>query len=183
TQSLSTSTTPTLVQAVSTSNSQGNSVNEYTARLPNATLSGNCVLLAVQSASVQRGGAGSPTVSDDGGNTYNLARANDDGIQVVSVYFAPSVIAGAQKITVTFSGAGSNYVSAVAVEFYNVAAAGALDGTSANTAIYASVTVGSLTTTADNDLIFQFATQETDGSNTTSTQGTSPWSLLTADYF
>jgi len=183
TQPLSTSSTPTLVQAVNTSNSQGNSVNTYTVRLPNATLSGNCVIVAVQSGSQLGSGAGTLTVSDDGGNSYNLAKTNDDGIQTVSIFYAMNVTAGAQIITLSFSRTGSNYVAAVAAECYNVATSAALDGTSAKSAISGSVTAGSLTTTADNDLIFQYATQETDGINTNWAQGASPWALVAADYF
>src|SRR5437764_1342115 len=76
---LSPSTTPTLVQTVSTSSTYGNLVNIYTVRLPNATRSGNCVVLAVRRDS----GSAALTVSDDKGNAYNLGIDNDDGGQDV----------------------------------------------------------------------------------------------------
>src|SRR5262245_12664226 len=73
---------PTLVQAVSTSNTKGNVVSTYTIRLPNATLSGNALIVAVQ----QNSGTGTLSVSDDARNTYRLARSNDNGSQLVSIY-------------------------------------------------------------------------------------------------
>jgi len=145
------------------------------------TLSGNSLVVAVQQGS----GTGTLSISDDKGNAYNLAKANDDGRQTASVYYAANVIAGAQKITLSFAGGGADYVSAVAAEFYNVAAASALDGTAASpaTATGTSVSAGNLTTASDNDLIFQYATQDTDGTNTAWTQGSSPWALLATDFF
>jgi hypothetical protein len=151
--------------------------------LPNATLAGNALIVAVQ----QRSGTGGVAVSDDVGNAYNVGGTNDDGNQhgnqLVSIYYATNIRPGAQTITLSFPKSGANYVSTVAAEFYNVATASALDGTSANSAISTSVTAGTLTTTTDNDLVFQYATQDADGSNTTWTQGTGPWALLAADYF
>src|SRR5438552_1121030 len=176
---LAAGSTPTLVQVVSTSNAKGNFVNSYTVRLPNATLSGNSMVVAVQ----QDSGTGLLSVSDNKGNLYNLAKANNDGSQMVSVYYASNIIAGAQTITLSFSASGANYVSAVAAEFYNVAPASALDGASASSAVSTSVTAGTLTTTADNDLIFQYATEDSDGGNTTWIAGSSPWTMLAADYF
>src|SRR5207237_8928334 len=104
---------PTLVQSVSTSNTRGYAVNSYTVRLPNATLSGNSVIVAVQQGS----GTGALSVSDDKGNTYNLAKINDNLSQIVSIYYATNVLAGAQKITLTFAGAGAKCVAAVPTEF------------------------------------------------------------------
>src|SRR6266446_6733288 len=89
--------TPTLVQALNTSSTQGNVVNSYTIRLPNATLSGNAVIVAVE----QRSGSGALSVSDNRGNAYNRAITNDDAEALVSVYYATNVIAGAQTITLT----------------------------------------------------------------------------------
>ncbi len=143
-------TVPTLVQAVNTSSTAGNVENTYTVRLPNATLSGNSVVLAVQ----QKSGTGALSVSDDKGNTYNLGKTNDDGVQTVSVFYALNVAAGAQKITLSFAG-GANWVAAVAAEFYNVALSSAFDGASATGGVSTLVTAGNLTTTADHDLIFQ----------------------------
>jgi len=154
-------------------------VNSYTIRLPNATLSGNALIVAVN----QNSGTVALSVSDNKGNPYTLAKTNDDTNQKISIYYATNVLAGVQAITLTFSGGGTNWVSAIAAEFYNVAPGAALDGTSAITGNNASVTAGSLTTTLDNDLIFQYAIQDGDGKNTTWSQGSSPWALLAADFF
>src|SRR5262249_30259432 len=103
--------------------------------------------------------------------------------QVVSVYYATNVLPGAQAITLSFAGSGGKNVAAVASEFYNVALAGALDTASSGAGTGTSVSAGTLAATSDYDLIFQYATQDGDGSNTKWTQGASPWALLVADYF
>src|SRR6185295_9033961 len=115
------------------------------------TLSGNALVVAVQ----QDTGTGALSVSDNKGTVYNLAKRNDDASSIVSVYYATNIAPGVQTITLSFSGSGAKWLAAVASEFYNVAPAAALDGTAANSATSASVTAGNLTTTADNDLLFQ----------------------------
>jgi hypothetical protein len=169
---------PTLVQHVSESNTQGNAVSAYIIRLPNTTEGGNCLIVGVNSQF-----SGVPptiTVSDDKGDAYNEIISHSDGIQTVSLFAALSVTRGAQNISVNFSSATSN-VAAVASEFYNVAAANAVDGSSANSGNGASITAGSFLPTTSGDLIYQFAIEDSASSPIGFDQGSNPWALLSAD--
>src|SRR5215475_6161329 len=114
-----TGTLPTFASNhASGSNVQGNQVNSYVLRLPNATLPGNCVIVGFQHNSL----AGvSSSITDDKGNAYTIVAKHDDGRQVLNLAIALNVRSGAQKITISFSDTIPNYVSALASEFYNVA--------------------------------------------------------------
>lgn len=164
---------------VSASNTQGNAVSRYTLRLPNGTQSGNCIIVGFQYGSVPGVTA---LVTDDKGNSYNVPISHDDGSQVVNLSFALNVLGGTQEIIITFSGGMPSYVSALASEFYNIATANALDGSSGNSGTGSSVTAGSFTPTTSGDLIYQFAVQDSSSNRINSwTQGSSPWALLSAD--
>jgi hypothetical protein len=164
---------------VSGSSTQGNAVNQYNLRLPNATMSGNCLIVGFQYSA---GGGVTASVSDDKGDSFSAPISHNDGNQVVNLSYALNVSAGAQKITITFSGGGASYVSALATEFYNIAPANALDGSSGNDGTSASVTAGAFTPANDGDLIYQYAVEDSSSNPINSwTQGTSPWQLLSAD--
>jgi hypothetical protein len=165
---------------VSASNTQGNAVSRYDFRLPNPTLAANCVVVGFQ-YSASAGAAAS--VSDDKGNIYSIPVSRNDTRQVVAIAVALNVTAGAQKISITFSGGAPAFVSAVATEFYNVALLNPLDGTTGNDGTQPSVTAGSLAPATSGDLIYQYAVQDTPGAMpmTSWTQGSNPWSLLSAD--
>jgi chitodextrinase len=170
------SASPTLVQHASGSNTANNFVTSYTISLPDGTQAGNCVVVGVTAESAR-----TITVSDDRSNTYNLGNLTTDtrNSQVAAVFYALNVAAGARTITISFSTSAAG-VGAVVSEFYNVATAGAMDGNSGNFNSGTSVAAGSITTTADNDLIYQFAAIDS-GTATSFTQGASPWILLSAD--
>jgi hypothetical protein len=173
---------PTLVQHVSGASTQSNGVTSYTLRLPNGTQNGNCII-----AAFQYGDFGSPTASvvDDQGNTYALGKSNDDGNQIAEIWYALNVAPGTRAITISFSGTSPTHVTGMASEFYNVATSSAVDGTpSSNSGSSTSITAGSITTTVDRDLIYQYAIQDTTSSPINSwTQGSSPWALLSADIY
>jgi hypothetical protein len=169
--------TATLVQHASGSNTGNNFVTSYTISLPDGTQAGNCVVVGVTAESAR-----TITVSDDRGNSYNLGNTATDtrNSQVAAVFYALNVAAGTRTITITFSTSAAG-VGAVVSEFYNVVAtAGALDGSSGNFNSGAGVTAGNITTSADNDLIYQFAAIDS-GTATSFTQGASPWMLLSSD--
>lgn len=164
---------------VSGSSTQGNAVNSYTLRLPNLTQGGNCIIVAFQYSAT---GGVSASLSDDRGNSYTAPVSNNDGRQVVNLAFAQNVAAGTQKITITFAGGTPAFVTGMASEFYNVSPAGALDGSASNSGTGTSVSAGSVAPTANGDLIYQYAVQDsTSGSMISWTQGSSPWNLLSAD--
>ncbi len=164
---------------VSGSSTQGNAVSQYNLRLPNGTMSGNCVVVGFQYSA---GAGATATVSDDKGNAYSAPISHSDGNQIVNLSYALNVTAGAQKITITFSGGGASYVSALATEFYNIAPANALDGSSGNDGSGASVAAGAFTPANDGDLIYQYAVEDSLSNPINSwTQGASPWRLLSTD--
>lgn len=122
-----------------------------------------------------------PTVTDDKGNPYSIVATHDDGNQVVNVAVALNVLAGAQKITISFSGGTATFVSGLASEFYNIAPANALDGSSGSSGSSSNVSAGSLTPSSNGDLIYQYAVQDSTSNPMTAwTQGNS-WALLSAD--
>jgi hypothetical protein len=164
---------------VSGSSTQGNTVSQYNLRLPNATISGNCLVVGFQYSA---GGGVTASVSDDKGDSFSAPISHSDGNQVVNLSYALNVAAGAQKITITLSGGGASFVSALATEFYNIAPASALDGSSGNDGTGASVTSGAFTPANNGDLVYQYAVEDSSSNPINSwTQGASPWQLLSAD--
>ena len=169
---------PTLVQHASGSSSQGYGLSRYVIQLPNGTLAGNCIIVAFQYASA------SPAISvtDDKGDTYISGVTHTDYNQIVNIYYALNVAAGARVITISFSGATPNYVTGMASEFNNIATSSAIDASTSADGSGTTIAAGSMTTIAAGDLIYQFAVQDSTSSPIASwTQGLSPWTLLSAD--
>jgi Fe-S cluster assembly iron-binding protein IscA len=165
---------------VSGSSTQGNGVSRYDFRLPNGTMSGNCIVVGFQYSA---GGAGvTASVSDDKGNAYSAPISHNDGNQVVNLSFALNVASGTQKISIKFSGGAPPFVSALATEFYNIAPANAMDGFSGSDGTGTSVPAGSFTPSTGGDLIYQYAVQDSSSNPMISwSQGIPPWTLLSAD--
>jgi hypothetical protein len=164
---------------VSASSTQGNTVSSYDFRLPNGTMSGNCVIVGFQYSAIAGVKA---MVTDDKGNSYSTPISHSDGRQMVNLSFALNVAAGTQKIRITFSGGTPAFVSALATEFYNIAPANALDGSSGNDGTGTSVPAGTFTPATSGDLIYQYAIQDSSSNPMISwSQGGNPWVLLSAD--
>jgi hypothetical protein len=175
--------TPTLVQRTSASNTQGGAPNSYTLRLPNGTQGGNCIIVGLQFA---RGyGVSSIAVTDDLNDSYTVVLpqpGNNDGFQVVNAAYALNVAAGARIITITLIGGMPTHVAATAFEYSNIAISNALDASTTSSGSGSSITAGNLSTTAANDLLWQYSIQDTSSATVTSwTAGPSPWTLRTAD--
>ncbi|MGA2482936.1 MAG: chitobiase/beta-hexosaminidase C-terminal domain-containing protein [Candidatus Acidiferrales bacterium] len=171
--------TPILVQHTSNSSTVGNVASSYTFQLPNGTQMRNCIVVGFTFSS---GYGATPTVSDDKSNAYSIVTSKDDGNQFVALARALDVASGTRQITITFTGGSPTHVAAAASEFYNVATSSADDGDSANSGTGTSVAAGSLSTANDGDLIYQYAVQDTSSNAITSwTQGSAPWTLLSAD--
>jgi len=150
--------TPTLVQHVATGMDRY-PVTNLAIPLPNPAGQGNALILGVQFKS-----AGSvASVLDNEGNTWLAGPTvvNTAASQRMSIYYCLNVVAGTQKITVTFSGLGTtnSFPQAVVSEFYNVATASALDGSAGNSG---SLTSGTINTTAPGDLIYQWGVDFSD---------------------
>ncbi len=114
--------TPTLVQHYYTgANSplRGLTATNYTFRLPNKTLSGNCLIMFLDYPH----GVSVFSITDDGNNTWPAAAVTADGSvgsAATAAYVLPNGASGTRMITVTFSAAVAG-VHAVFLEYYNVA--------------------------------------------------------------
>ena len=168
--------TPTLIQHVCgpTAGSTGG-INSYVLQLPNPSLSGNLLIVTVTT-----GTSNTITVTDDKSNTYVTTGPSVTGNQFVKLFYVPNATAGVTKITASFS-ASQNFIQAVCSEFNNVATSTPADGTSTGSNTGTSVATGAIVTTGDGDLIYHVGWQDTGGATTSLTQGTSPWTFLTAD--
>ncbi len=114
--------TPTLVQHYYTGTNspvRGLTATNYTFRLPNKTLSGNCLVMFLDYPS----DVSVSSITDDGSNTWPAAAVTADGGSgnaKTSVFVLPNVAAGTRVITVTFGSAVAG-IHAVFLEYYNVA--------------------------------------------------------------
>jgi hypothetical protein len=169
---------PTLVQHVATAMEE-NPVSTFTLPLPNPVGSGNALILGVQYQSL----GSVALVTDDGGNDWVLGPTVTNDGQTMALYYASNAAPGTQTITITFAGFPTN-VQAEASEFYNVAAT-APDGMIGSSG---STTVGTITTSAAGDLIYEWGADLSDSdvgggsyNATTSIAAGAGFTLLSAD--
>jgi hypothetical protein len=178
---------PTLVQRVagtSTLNSRGhlNSGNAtwYTLPLPSGSLPGNCLVFMFNASD----NAGTVSMSDDKGtNTWTLQVSADDTTngRMAQIWTAANATPGTRIPKVSFS-SGKTYVSAVASEWANTSCV--LDSASGSNGSSGIIQAGTLTLTVLNDLLLQYAVNDTDYTVNRWTAGSQPninWQLLTAD--
>ena len=138
--------------------------NAFEYNLPNAVLSGNCVIVSLTFAY-----SASRTIAitdNNGGNTWTqLATVNDTGQGLTSrIYASFNTAAETSKITVTFDAALQG-VQANISEFYNIAISSATDGshTASSVATSGTIASGSFNTTVNGDLIYQYGANTTFG--------------------
>ena len=183
--------TPTLVQHVSTG-MDNTPVGTFAINLPNPGGAGNLLILGIQCAS-----AGSITsVTDNkGSNTWVAGPTvtNATSNRKLFLYYALNITSATQLVTVTFSGlttntsgAGTGYPQCVLSEWYNIATSSAVDGTAVGSST--SKTAGSITTTANGDLVYQWGVDISDTTtgagpsfNGTSITKGSGFTLITSD--
>src|SRR5439155_12583020 len=114
--------TPTLVQHYYTGTNspvRGLTATNYAFRLPNKTLSGNCLVMFLDYPS----DVSVSSITDDGSNAWPAAAVTADGGSgnaKTSVFVLPNVAAGTRVIPVTFGSAVAG-IHAVFLEYYNVA--------------------------------------------------------------
>ncbi len=160
--------TPTLVDHLSTSTNYSGSP-EYTTQgpsassttfifsKPNAALSGNCLILTVNCPySVSR--TITITTKDITGasttNTWVNQKSVNNGTTMTTVFTALNCAVGTVQLTVVFDAALNN-VNFKLSEWYNVATASAIDGTSGTTtSATGTIATGAITTAVDGDLIY-----------------------------
>lgn len=174
---------PTLVQHRSCSSLASATLN-YTVKLPNPALSGNCIIVCISFADnvgdVQ-------SITDDKSNTYTKLASIDDTTNTtfVQIFGAFNVTAGARIITAhttnTQRAAGTLMHAS---EWYNVASASALDTQNATASSGTTVSAGNITPTVTGDLLYMFARRTTSTTATSFTAGSQSnitWQLLHAD--
>ena len=148
--------TPTLVQHVASSaNPEGSGIdgNGFTFTLPNGVRAGNCLILGITyMASPGR----TVSITDTNGNIWPRSpavSANHHGAAFTytsEIYVLPNANAGVTTITVTFDAAFRPFQYTIS-EFYNIATASPVSGSSATHAVAApNLTTGSFTP-GDND--------------------------------
>jgi hypothetical protein len=127
------------------------------------------------------------TVTDSANDSYYTAITKEDttNTQIVTLFYAPNVAAGANQIEVHYS-TSDQWITAQGMECTGVATANAVDVTSGNFAQSNTITAGSATPTASGELVIQgtwndwtnptSVTSFTAGSQTNIT-----WALANAD--
>jgi len=154
--------TPTLVQHYySGSNSPPRGLNapNYTFRLPNETLAGNCLVMFIDYPH----GSLVSSIADDRGNTWpaTAAAAADGGVgsPVTAVYVLPNAQSGTREITVNFDTAVAG-VHAVFLEYYNVDTSAAVGSKASRSgALAPTITSGTLapSAAASGNLVLNYA--------------------------
>lgn len=150
--------TPTLVQSVSHPAMSTSPIGFLKVSLPNPSLAHNALLVGCTWGDASAGA----TVSDDKGNVWGNGPAARDSarFQSAQVFYALNATAGTRTITITF-GAPTSFVQCVASEWYNIAESNALDASGAAvTHSMGTVASGNITTSADGDLIVQYASAD-----------------------
>jgi hypothetical protein len=161
--------TPILVQHVSTASdvvgtgywANARPGNPYYLHLPNLAGAGNCLILGL---SCPYSSGRTVAVTDDQGNTWTQVGTVNNGSIISAVYVALNVAAGTQQVSITFDSQlyGCQFVLS---EFYNVAAAAALDGVSTKAASHApAVSAGSMTPMFAGDLIYNYGYDDVNAS-------------------
>jgi hypothetical protein len=94
------------------------------------------------------------SVSDSQGNTYKVAVATGRGSDVAqTVFYASSIKAGANTVTVTFN-TKVPFADIRIAEYSGIASSNPLDGSSSASGNGGSASSGTATTSAQNDLVF-----------------------------
>lgn len=169
--------TPTLVQHVSCPNSQANTLSSYVIHLPNATLANNCLIVGLQYGV---NAAITAHVADNKSNTWTARTKNSNGNQTLQIFTTAGATAGVTAVTLSFTGGSPNFISGVFSEYYNIATSTAVDVSTGNTGSGTALTAGSMTTTVDGDLIWNFAEEDGPTASEIWTAG-SGFGLLSAD--
>ena len=157
------------IQAASNSDVTGKTYTSFAVKFVSANTSGNAIILGVTFGNVN------PTItaSDIQGNTYSqVIKTYDSGHrQGSAILYATNIKGGASnQVTVTFSSAVA-YLALGIHEYGGIAATSALDGSAGTTASGSGPSSGSATTTANGDLIFGIAVEDSTGHGDTFTAG------------
>ena len=165
---------------VSTGHQSAGGGTSYTIGLPDAALSGNCVVLGFAASD---NGSPAITVTDDKGGTWTQGPTAHDSAnaRLLQLWYSAAVT-GARRVTVNFNGAFKLYLSGIVAEFYNTSCVA--DGGSGNTGTGTNIQAGSFSPSTTGDLVVQYGINDTDdtvSSFTAGSQGNISWDLMSAD--
>jgi hypothetical protein len=146
---------PLLVQAMGTaSNSSSEAGNGIIFSLPQASLSGNTIICGL---TYPYSASRTVSITDNESNTWSLAVSVNNGSSsnTQAIYYTAAA-AGTLTITVTFD-TTLNGLQFACKEAYNIVASSPLDGTaSVADSTSSTISTGTITTTANGDLIFEY---------------------------
>lgn len=133
---------------------------------PSNNAAGNCLVVAVLWSEIFTGAGSSIAVTDTQGNTYTLVNTSaEQNNYFASIFIAPNCLAGANTVTVTFTGfTSSNQGMAVAIhEYSGIATASPLDVFTFTQIGLTSVSslTAAITTSVGPDLLFVFGATNT----------------------
>jgi len=167
--------TPAIVQHVSSSSSRGNTFASpycYTFQLPDPATAGNAIIVGFT-----YDGTAAAAVTDDKGNKYAIAESTHDSAHGRSVGIAAAfgITGGARVVDLCFSADPNGTAEPMATEIAGVVA---LDGPGAGASGHGtSAAAGSLTPTANGDLVYQVVASESMAQSSFA----APTRLLSAD--
>jgi hypothetical protein len=183
---------PLLVDAVGTStNDSVDAGNGFVVYLPQAALANNLIVCGL---TYDYSASRTLTITDSSGtNTWHVAVTQNNGTtNTNAIVYASGVVAGTQRLTFTFD-AALNSFQAACKEAYGIATSSPLDGISSadgsgSGITGATIASGSISTSVNGDLIFQYGNNFVQGNElnalsqlvTGFTPGTG-WSPIIAD--
>ena len=169
---------PTLVQARATAtNTRSTCTSPITIGIPNPTLAGNCLILCAQA---DYGTTTAPTISDDQSSgiwSSPVVTSLISGGVRLDIFVGINCPAGITSLSVDYGSQTPTNNQFSVYEFYNVAQSAAVDGHSSGT-----TTAGTITTTANGDLVLCYGSQ-TSGSAVTAWTAGSAFQLLNASNY
>jgi Putative Ig domain len=127
----------------------GNYARSVTVTFPNATTTGNELIVAVTDYYPSEGVPFA--ISDSKGNTWKTAIDYVNSAHII-VFYAENIVGGAGH-TVTVTASGSTYYSVTGMEYAGLAASNSLDVTAVNRGTGASYTSGAATIASPNELL------------------------------
>jgi hypothetical protein len=161
--------TITHLQQTSKSDTTGTSYSSFSTTLPAPTTSGSAIVIGLTYGNSNA----TITVTDSQGNTYAPVIATYDAghNQGCAILYASGIKGSApDTVTLNFSSPLA-YLGLGVHEYSGVAGLGALDGATGSKGIGSNPSAGTLTTTANGDLIFSCVTEDAIGSGITFTPG------------
>lgn len=149
---------PTLIQKACFGGAS-NSTADRRCPLPNVGLNGNAIIVFVTCSN-----GSTPTVSDDQSGSYTTIQNTNDVTNGQRAFCAYRLNIGndghAVPNYIKITGAGNTFMEVIVTEWKNIPTSAATDGSAGQATSGTSVTPGSITTTADGELILTYIVED-----------------------